>query len=67
MLCKGSAYCFQVLSDRAFGKLKEVHQHDITPYEDVTDENLRDRVLELERELGIEPKMLPPDSEKPPN
>jgi hypothetical protein len=69
MLRKGSAYAFQVLADRAFGKLKESIQHEISPYHDVSDADLVSRIAELERELGIsssapEP---PPASETKPN
>ena len=70
MLRKGSAYAFQVLADRAFGKLKESIQHEISPYREMSEEDLLDRIAELERELGIPssaPKVLPPVSEAKPN
>ena len=35
MLRKGNAYAFQVLSDRAFGKLKETIQAEISPYREL--------------------------------
>jgi len=38
MLHKGNAYAFQVLSERAFGKLKEPIQHEVRPYSEKTDE-----------------------------
>ena len=67
MLRKGSAYAFQVLADRAFGKLKESIQHEVRPYAEQTDEQIRERIRELERELGITsaPEALPPAPEKP--
>ena len=40
MLRKGSPYAFHVLSDRAFGKLREVHQLDVSQYRDVPTEDL---------------------------
>lgn len=40
MLRKGSPYAFHVLSDRAFGKLREVHQLDVSQYKDVPTEDL---------------------------
>jgi hypothetical protein len=66
MLRKGSAYAFQVLADRAFGRLRESIQHEVRPYADQTDEQIRERIRELERELGIAsaPEALPPASEK---
>jgi hypothetical protein len=38
MLRRGSAYCFQVLSDRAFGKLKECHEVEVGPYREMTED-----------------------------
>ena len=70
MLRKGSAYAFQVLADRAFGKLKESIQHEISPYQELSDEELCRRIDELERALGISssaPELLPPESEAKPN
>jgi hypothetical protein len=66
-LAKGSPYAFQVLSDRAFGKLKETHTIEHSPYKDLSDEELEAKVKELEqklaKELGyvkVEPQILPP-------
>lgn len=69
MLRKGSAYAFAVLADRAFGKLREQITHEISPYHQQTDEELLERVRELERELGISSSApeLPPASETKPN
>ena len=66
----GNAYCFQVLSDRAFGKLKERHEVELGPYRDLSDDELREKIRKLERELGIqsaEPEVLPPASDPKPN
>lgn len=67
MLRKGSAYCFQVLAERGYGKLRESIQHEISPYRDVSDQELHERIAQLERELGIAPATdaLPSASEKP--
>jgi hypothetical protein len=40
VLRKGSPYAFQVLSDRAFGKLKETHAIELSPYKNVSDEDI---------------------------
>jgi hypothetical protein len=61
-LLKGNAYAFKELADRAFGKLKETHAHEISPYRDMTDEDLKTRIAELESELGL-PPALPPASD----
>jgi hypothetical protein len=67
VLRKGSAYAFQVLADRAFGKLKESIQHEISPYREMNDEDLLKRIAELERKLGISSTApaLPPSQTKP--
>lgn len=73
MLRKGSPYAFQVLSDRAFGKLKETHAHEISPYHDMSNADIQKRIAELEQRLGVtvsQPEVLPPadsDSESKPN
>ena len=36
-LSKGNAYCFQVLADRGYGKLKERHEVEVTPYSHMSD------------------------------
>jgi len=70
MLRKGNAYAFQVLSDRAFGKLKDRREVEVGPYREMSDDELRERIAQLERELGIPssaPEALPPTSEPKPN
>lgn len=70
MLRRGNAYCFQVLADRAFGKLKESIQHEVSPYSDLSDDQIRERIRELERKLGISrsaPELLQPSWETKPN
>ena len=67
---KGNGCIFEVLSNRALGKLKESIQHEILPYRELTDEALRERIAKLERELGIPssaPELLPSESETKPN
>jgi hypothetical protein len=71
-LARGNAYSFQVLADRAYGKLKERHEVDVSPYHEYTDEELQKRVHELEEQLGYRtPEVLPPsadpDSDSKPN
>lgn len=73
-LLRGNAYAFKELADRAFGKLKESHHLDISPYRDVPIQDMEARVKELEQRLGYvkaeEPAMLPPasdDSKSKPN
>ena len=53
-----SAPCFQVLSERAFGKLKETYQHEVNPLRDVSEEELHQRIRGLELELGVTPNHL---------
>lgn len=55
MLRKGSPYAFSVLSDRAYGKLKEQHQLEIGPYRDVSEADIKARIAQLEKELGVLP------------
>jgi hypothetical protein len=59
VLRKGSPYAFQVLSDRAFGKLKERVELDSSAFAGVSDEDLIKRVRELEQKLGYAPSQLP--------
>jgi hypothetical protein len=59
VLRKGSPYAFQVLSDRAFGKLKERVELDSSAFAGVSDEDLIKRVRELEQKLGYAPCELP--------
>lgn len=51
-LAKGQAFAFQVISDRAYGKLKETREigNDLN---DVPDAGLAERITQLERELGL--------------
>jgi hypothetical protein len=68
MLKKGNAYAFQVLSDRAFGKLRETIFAEISPFSGQSDEELIRRIREIEQKLGyapseLEPKILPPPKE----
>jgi len=37
---RGNAYAFKELADRAYGKLKESHQVDVSRYQDLSDEDL---------------------------
>jgi len=52
VLKKGLPYGFQVLADRAFGKLKKIHPIDHSPYKYASDEDIEARILELKRKLG---------------
>jgi hypothetical protein len=67
VLKKGSPYAFQVLSDRAYGKLKETHAIEHSPYKHLSDEELNAKIKELEERLAkdlgyvkAEPQILPP-------
>ena len=51
-LLRGNAYAFKELGDRAFGKLKETHQVDVSPYKDVPAEDLTKEIKRLEVQLG---------------
>jgi hypothetical protein len=75
-LRKGSPYAFQVLSDRAFGKLKETHAIEHNPYKHLSDEQLEAQIKELEQKLAndlgyvkvepqVEPQILPPAKADP--
>jgi hypothetical protein len=67
VLRKGSPYGFQVLADRAFGRLKETHAIEHVPFKDESDEDLQKKIFDLEVKLGYrlpaEPKVLPPADE----
>jgi len=70
ILRKGSPYAYQVLSDRAYGKLKETHRIEHTPYSDASDEDIEKRIAELKAKLGVtdithEPQVLPPADKDP--
>jgi hypothetical protein len=72
-LLRGNAYAFKELADRAFGRLKERIEVDRGPYADMSEQDLQQRVRELEDKLGVphaEPKILSPasdDSDSKPN
>jgi len=51
-LLRGNVYAFKELADRAFGKLKETHQVDVSPYKDVPAEDLAKEIKRLEVQLG---------------
>lgn len=51
-LAKGGAFAFQVLSDRAYGKLKESKEVNHT-YNETADADLAERIAALERDLGL--------------
>lgn len=51
-LLRGNAYAFKKLADRAYGKLKESHQLDISPYQDFSTEDLAAQIRRLEVQLG---------------
>ena len=63
---KGNAYAFKELADRAFGKLREVHQVEVSPYREMSDEDVKKRIAELEQQLGFSPAILPPADENEP-
>jgi hypothetical protein len=68
---KGNAYAFKELADRAYGKLKERHEVEVGPYREMTEEQLLQRIKQLEQqELGITreaPALLPPIDDLKPN
>lgn len=70
VLRKGSPYAYQVLSDRAYGRLKETHAIEHSPYKDASDADIEQRIEELKRKLGwpgSEPKILPSADDTKPN
>ena len=64
-LLKGNAYCFKELSDRGFGRLKEHVAVDVGPYKDLSEDDVKERIAELEKQLGYTP-VLPPASDDDP-
>lgn len=57
-LAKGQAFAFQVLSDRAYGKLKEVKEltganGGPVEFREANDADLSARIAQLERDLGL--------------
>ena len=67
-LLRGNAYCYKELADRGYGRLKEHVQHEIRPYQDASDEEIRKRIAEVEQKLGYStPEVLPPADDSKPN
>jgi hypothetical protein len=65
-VAKGNAYAFKELADRAYGKMKESIQHEVTRYQAANEQEINERIRELEHKLGFpEPKILPPEDPKP--
>ena len=65
-LRRGNAYCYKELADRAYGKLKERVEVDVNPLHQLTDQQIRERIAELEKELypsPEQPQILPPADE----
>lgn len=65
-LSKGNAYSFKELADRAYGRLEEHVALDVSPYREMSDDDFKARIAELERQLGITPA-LPPEGQSKPN
>jgi hypothetical protein len=53
------------LSDRTFGKPKERHEVEAGPYQQMTDDELRQRIVQLQEELGLPPHTDQNDGPKP--
>jgi len=55
VLRKGSSYAFQVLSDRAFGKLKETHalEHSVYKHQSVADLEAKIKLKSLRKSWAI--------------
>lgn len=51
---KGNAYAFKELADRAYGKLKERVEYDLTEYRNVDEQTIVERIKELEGKLGLD-------------
>jgi len=51
VLRKDSHYRFAVLADRAFGRLKETHMIERSPYKDVSNEEIEKHIEELQGKL----------------
>jgi hypothetical protein len=54
---KGNGYVFKELADRGYDRLKERIEHEVRPYGEATDEELQERIqqLEIESEFGAAP------------
>jgi len=50
---KGNAYAFQQLADRAYGKLKERVEFEVSEYREVSEKAIIERIAQLEGQLGI--------------
>ena len=51
---------FKELADRAYGRLKEIHQVEL-PYKDLPEADILKRIAEIEQRLGYsKPQLLPP-------
>jgi hypothetical protein len=50
---KGNAYCFQQLADRAYGKIKERVEFEVSEFREWSNEALLERLHQLEAQLGI--------------
>lgn len=51
-LRKGNPYADQVLGDRQYGKLKETHAIEHSPYKDLSNEELEAKIKEIEVQPG---------------
>jgi hypothetical protein len=56
-----------VLADRGYGKLKESIQHEISPYHDMSEDQLRERIAKLQKELGLLPAHVEAEDTPKPN
>ena len=57
---RGHACCFKELPDRAYSKLKDSHEVDVSPYKDLPAEDLDQEIKRLEVMLGYSKPGLPP-------
>ena len=64
-LLKANAYAYKELADRAYGRLKEHVAVDIGPYRDMSDDDLKARIADLEKQLGVIPALPPADESSP--
>lgn len=58
---KGNGYVFETLANRAFGKLRETVALDVNPLRDLSEEDLKARIAQLEEKLGYAPALPPAD------
>ena len=66
-LLKGNAYAFKELSDRAYGRLKERIEVEAGPLRNMSDDDLKVRIAELEKQLGLVPALPPASEDSKPN